>query len=258
VEIKPPYGYQEIVPLAKTHRVLLPETRKLPVLFRNLTAMPLSFTEFAPAVHDFPIAFISGDGGQSFVAMAIFGFESQQNLFVTKDDSWDAQAYIPAYVRRYPFCMTRVTVDGQEQAERVACVEKRALKPKGEALYDDKGAPLPVWENRLKLLFEFEADLARTEQMCKRFQELQLLETFAAQAVPVGEPQITLTGMHRISEEKLHALPAETLKELANNGMLARAYIHLLSLNNFQRLLDRRAMRQSGSSAKPVDPRKLN
>jgi len=261
VEIKPPYGYQEIVPLAKTHRVLLPETRKLPVLFRNLTAMPLSFTEFAPAAHDFPITFISGDGGKSFVAMAIFGLEPQQNLFVTKDDSWDTQVYIPAYVRRYPFCMTRVTVDGQEQAERVACVEKRALKPKGEALYDGKGAPLPVWENRLKLLFEFEADLARTEQMCKRFQELQLLETFAAQAVPVGEPQITLTGMHRISEEKLHALPPDTLKELANNGMLARAYIHLLSLNNFQRLLDRRATRRSSASAKPAkptDPRTLN
>ena len=258
MEIKPPYGYQEIVPLAKTHRVLLPEARKLPVLFRNLTAMPLSFTEFAPSVHDFPITFISGDGGKSFVAMAILGLEPQQNLFVTRDDTWDAQVYIPAYVRRYPFCMTRVTVDGQEQAERVACVEKRALKPKGEQLYDEKGNPLPIWENRLKLLFEFEADLARTEQMCRRFQELHLLEPFAAQAAPAGEPPITLTGMQRISESKLHALPADTLKELANNGMLAHAYIHLLSLNNFQRLLDRRAARRPVAAAPPADPRKLN
>lgn len=122
--------------------------------------------------------------------MAIFGLELQQNLFVTKDDSWDAQVY----VRRYRFCTTRVTVDGQEQAKRVACIEKRALQLTGQVLYDDKGAPLPVWKNRLKLLFEFEADLARTEQMCKQFQELQLLETFAAQAVHVGEPQVTLTG----------------------------------------------------------------
>lgn len=259
MDIKPPYGYQEIVPLTRAHRVLLPESRKLPVLFRNLTALPLSFTEFAPAVRDYPITFISGDGGRSFVAMAILGLEPQQNLFVTRDDSWDPQVYIPAYVRRYPFCMTRVTVDGKEQAERVACIEKRALKPKGEPLFDDKGNPLPVWETRQKLLFEFEADLARTEQMCKRFLELQLLETFTAQAAPTGEQAITLTGMHRVSEEKLHALPADTLKELANNGMLARAYIHLLSLNNFQRLLDRRAAKRGAEmTRKPVDPRQLN
>ena len=259
MDIKPPYGYQEIVPLTKTHRVLLPEERKLPVLFRHLTALPLSFTEFAVAVHDYPIAFVSGDNGRSFVAMAVLGLEQQQNLFVTGDDAWDAQAYVPAYVRRYPFCMTRVTVDGQEQAERVACVEKRALKPKGEALYDDKGEPLPAWEHRRKLLFEFEADLARTEEMCRRLHALQLLETFTAQAAPTGEGPITLTGMYRISEERLHALPADTLKELAQSGILSRVYVHLLSLGNFQRLLDRRAQHRAQTTpAGTMDPKKLN
>ena len=259
VDIKPPYGYQEIVPLAKTHKVLLPGERKLPVVFRNLTALPLSFAEFATAVHDYPIAFISGDGGNTFVAMAILGVEAQQNLFVTADDTWDAEAYLPAYVRRYPFCMTRVTVEGAERAERIACVEKRALKARGEALYDDKGEPLPLWDGLRKLLFEFEADLARTEEMCRKLHGLHLLEPFAAQASPQGETPITLTGMHRVSEERLHALPAETLKELARSGMLSRTYAHLLSLGNFQRLLNRRAARRAQEKpAKKVDPKKLN
>lgn len=259
MDIKPPYGYQEIVPLAKTHKVLLPGERKLPVLFRNLTALPLSFTEFAVAVRDYPIAFISGDAGKTFVAMAILGVEPQQNLFVTADDTWDAQTYLPAYVRRYPFCMTRVTVNGQEQADRVACVEKRALKARGEALYNDRGEPLPVWDGLRKLLFEFEADLARTEAMCRKLHELQLLEPFAAQASPTGEAPITLTGMYRIAEERLHALPADVLKALAQSGMLARAYAHLLSLGNFQRLLERRAALQAqGKSAARMDPKKLN
>jgi hypothetical protein len=177
---------------------------------------------------------------------------------VTADDTWDAQAYLPAYVRRYPFCMTRVTVDGREQAERVACVEKRALKAKGEVLYDDSGQPLPVWENLRKLLFEFEADLARTEAMCRRLHELQLLEPFAAQAVPAGEAPITLTGMHRVSEERLHALPGNVLQELALSGMLPRVYAHLLSLGNFQRLLDRRAALRRGNTGAGIDPKKLN
>lgn len=259
MDIKPPYGYQEIIPLTKAHKVLLPGERKLPATLHNLTALPLSFTEFALASHDYPIAFISGDAGKSFAAMAVLGVEPKQNLFVTADDTWDAQTYLPAYVRRYPFCMTRVTVDGKEQAERVACIEKGALKPTGTALFDDKGEPLPVWNGLRKLLFEFEADLARTEEMCRKLLELQLLETFAAQATPQGEAPVTLTGMYRVSEERLHALPADKLKELAHSGMLSRAYVHLLSLNNFQRLLDRRSRRnEQQKTADKVDPKKLN
>lgn len=259
MDINPPYGYQEIVPLAKTHKVLLPAERRLPTLFRSLTALPLSFAEFAPAVHDYPIAFISGDGGHSFVAMAVLGLEAQQNLFVAGDDTWDAGVYLPAYVRRYPFCMTRVTVDGKEQSERIACVEKRAVNTKGEALYDNKGVPLPVWDHLRKLLFEFEADLGRTEDLCRKLHELHLLETFTAQIAPQNESPIALTGMYRISEEKLQALPAGTLQELARNGMLSRVYTHLLSLDNFQRLLDRRAkLRAQEKPARKVDPKKLN
>lgn len=258
MDINPPYGYQEIVPLAKNHKVLLPAERKLPVLFRSLTALPLSFTEFAPAVHDYPIAFISGDAGASFVAMAVLGLEAQQNLFVTGSDVWDAGVYLPAYVRRYPFCMTRVTVDGREQAERIACVEKRAVNAKGEALYDGKGEPLPVWDRLSKLLFEFEADLARTEELCRQLQALQLLEPFTAQVAPLGESPLALTGMYRVSEEKLQALPAGTLQELARNGMLSRIYAHLLSLDNFQRLLDRRSAAQARDKTARVDPKKLN
>jgi hypothetical protein len=65
--------------------------------------------------------------------------------------------------------------------------------------------------------------------------------------------------MYRVSEERLHALPAETLKELAASGIMARAYLHLLSLGNFQRLLDRRAVRRALEKAAPkVDPKTLN
>jgi SapC protein len=241
MDIRPPYGYQEIVPLTKQHRVVLPEVGRLPLVFRTLTALPLSFTEFAAACRDYPIAFVSGDAGGSFVPMVVLGLENQQNLFVTGNGTWDSTVYLPAYVRRYPFCMTKVTVDGREQAERVACVEKRAISDKGEALYDDKGTPLPPWEQRQKLLFEYEADLVRSEEMCKTVARFQLFEPFTMQAVPTGGTPLSMTGMYRVSEQKLSELAADALKELNQNGALARIYAHLISLNNFARLLDRRA-----------------
>jgi hypothetical protein len=240
MDIKPPYAYQDIVALTTAHRVTMPDARALPPAFHNLDVLPLSMSEFAPACRDYPVAFISGDGGASFTPMLVLGLAPQQNLYVLRDQMWDRRVYLPAYVRRYPFCMARVTVDGKEQSERIACVEKRAISEDGTALHDDKGEPLPVWKERRKLLFEFEADLARTEEFCRTLAGLGLFEVFTMQALPTQGPPLTLTGLHRVPEEKLHALPAEKLKELAQNGMLARIYAHLMSLDHFRRLLDRR------------------
>jgi hypothetical protein len=257
MDIVPPYGYQEIVPLTKQHRVLLPEAKKLPLVFRSLTALPLTYTEFALACRDYPIAFVSSDGGRNFVAMAVLGMENQQNLFVMPDDGWDPGVYLPAYVRRYPFCMTRVTVDGKEQPERIACVEKRAINDKGEALYNAKGEPLPAWEERRKLLFEYEADLVRSDEMTRTLASLGLLETFTMQAVPnEGEP-LAMTGMYRVAEQKLAELAPDTLKDLVQKGILARVYAHLISLGNFGRLLDRRAA-AGKQTASARERKKLN
>jgi hypothetical protein len=253
MDIKPPYGYQEIIPLTKTHRVVMaPGRRLLPASFESLAALPLSFAEFAAACRDYPIAFITTDSGASFIAMAVFGLEREQNLFMRPDHTWDPAVYLPAYVRRYPFCMTRVLVNGEEQAERVACVEKQAVSDKGTALHDEKGEPLPVWDETRKLLFEFEADLARTEQMCSTLTSLGLLEAFSVQAVPTGGTPLALTGLHRVSEQKLNELPGDKLRELAQSGILSRIYSHLISLGNFSRLLDRRAAKPGKSTAAPA------
>lgn len=241
MDITPPYGYQEVVPLTKEHRVLLPQAGVLPPVFRSMMAIPLSYSEFTVAGHDYPLVFVSGDQGKSVAAMAVVGLEQQQNLFVTANQSWDADHYVPAYVRRYPYCMTRVNVDGAEQAERIVCVEKRALSDQGTALHDAKGDALPAWENVRKFLFEFESDLARTEAMCRTIVELGLLEAFTLQATPNQGQPLSLSGMYRVQEQKLADLPADKLKELVQTGILPRLYAHLMSMSNFARLLTRRA-----------------
>ena len=78
----------------------------------------------------------------------MLGLEAQQNLFVMSDDTWDRRAYLPAYVRRYPFCMTRVTVDGKERDERLACVERSAIATRATAVRRQPAAALPEWEQR--------------------------------------------------------------------------------------------------------------
>ena len=52
-----------------------------------------------------------------------------------------------------------------------------------------------------------------------------------------------MTGMHRVAEKNLENLNAAQLKNLMRKGYLARIYLHLLSLENFARLLDRKGER---------------
>ena len=53
-----------------------------------------------------------------------------------------------------------------------------------------------------------------------------------------------VTGMQRVIEKNLENLNAAQIKNLMRKGILPRIYIHLLSLENFGRLLDRKAARK--------------
>ena len=247
--INPPFAYTEIVPLRKEHRVLLPQAGRIPPAFREINAVPISMAEFDLVARDYPIVFVTGDNGKSYAAFAVLGLESGRNLFVMSDNTWDRRAYVPAYVRRYPFCMSTITVDGQLRDERLVCVEKKAIRDKGDRLFDDDGSALPDWQRRQKLLTDYEGDLLRTNEMCAALAAEGVLEGFTLQAQPNEGAPLALSGMARVNEQKLAQLAPENIRSLMSRGHLGRVYAHLASINNFQRLLDRRA-----SLAKRVTP----
>lgn len=239
MKISPPFGYSEIVVLQKNHRVVLPAPGAVPAFCRGLNALPLSFTEFSRASRDYPIVFASHDG-KAFGAAVVLGFTPKQNLFLRQDSAWDGTVYLPAYARRYPFCMTRINVGNVPRNERVVCVEEGALdEARGEALFDESGAPTARWREIEKLLHEYEADLVRTEEMCGILRDYGLLEPFSLEAALADGPKWQLGGMYRVNEKKLEFLKAEECRTLIKKGIMGKIYTHLLSLENFGRLLDR-------------------
>ena len=248
MDIAPPFGYQEVVALQRNAKVRLPQGGEVPAFARTLNAIPLSLAEFAPAMREYPIVFTSGDQGKTYTSVAVLGLSNGENLFV-EGEGWTRGSYLPAYARRYPFCMAQVRVQDKVQDNRLICVEKSFLDDAGEALFDDAGKPLPRWEGVQRLLTEFEADLERTREACAILHDYALLEPFSMQATPKegNAGAVQLTGMHRVSEAKLNELNVQQLKNLMRKGILARAYLHLVSLENFARLLERRAARGAKS-----------
>jgi len=60
---------------------------------------------------------------------------------------------------------------------------------------------------------------------------------------------MNLGGMYRVEEKKLEFLNAAQHKNLIKKGIMGRIYAHLLSVDNFARLLKRKsdAARTSGA-----------
>src|SRR4051794_30252800 len=122
MQISPPFGYREIVPFLKTHKVRLAQPGALPPFALRSNALPVSHTEFQLAAREYPIVFTTGDGGKTFATVAVTGIADGENLFVA-EGAWASGVYIPAYARRYPFCMAIVHRDNVQQKERLICIE---------------------------------------------------------------------------------------------------------------------------------------
>ena len=243
VQINAPFGYKKIIPLRRDHKVRLLAPGEIPEFARTLNAIPISFAEFAPAARDYPIAFASGDSGATFAPVAVLGLASGENLFCNAR-TWAPNTYVPAYARRFPFCMARVTLDNVQQPNRLICVETDHVDDaSGEPMFDAQGQPLEKWKTIERLLTEYEADLERCRELCSILADYGLLEPFTMQASLNQGGSLQLAGMHRASEKKLETLNAAQLKNLLKKGILSRLYAHQLSLDNFARLLDRRAAR---------------
>jgi hypothetical protein len=228
--------------------VLLPggEGSAVPGFATRVNAMAISFSEFAVAQRDYPIVFSSADGGETFAPVVVLGLADAQNLFVDAAGRWAAGAYVPAFVRRFPFCISRVFVDGVAQDQRLVCVEKSYIDDGGIALFDPRGEPAPPWVERERLLAEYEKDLDTTAQMCAAFRKLDLFVPFTMQVKQGEAAGLTMNGMYCIDESRFIAQKAASHKALATKGLAARIYAHLFSLGNFSRLVDRAVVRAAG------------
>ena len=245
MQISPPFGYTEVVPFLKSQKVRLLAPGQVAPFVQKGNAVPISHTEFQPIARHYPIVFTSGDAGKHFAAVAVLGLTQGENLFYD-NGSWASGTYVPAYARRFPFCMARVNVNKVEQKDRLICVEKSSLDDGGESMFDGEGKPSDKWKGVERLLAEYEADLERTREMCDLLTDYGLLEPFSMQATlrkEKGGGKMQLTGMHRVAEKNLENLNTAQIKNLMRKGYLARIYVHLLSLENFGRLLDRKGER---------------
>jgi hypothetical protein len=198
--------------------------------------VPLTVTEFAPAALSYPIVFV----GDAKTPLAIMGLSEGQNLFVSPQGDFRPEAYIPAFVRRYPFVFAN-----DDQNERlILCIDRKAsfISESPEVPFFENGQPSAYTQNAMQFCNEFEGERRRTESFVQMLKDFDLFDVREAVFTPTnpdgspGQPQ-KLADYFWVSEDKLRALPADKFMQLRDNGALAQIYAHIVSLLGWDKLI---------------------
>jgi hypothetical protein len=196
----------------------------------------LAGSEFAEASRDYPIVFVGKEGGPFTVAVLV-GLSDKENLLVGESGVWEANTYIPAFIRRYPFVLA-----GADDAESLTvCIDESytgLTDASGESLFASDGVETEYLKNVVEFLRLFHSEMKRTSAFAGKVAELGLLTPKVITVEHDGRKQ-TLDGLWVVDEAKLSALNDADTLDLVRTGSMGMIYAHLVSLNNVARLAKR-------------------
>lgn len=226
-----PLFYTDLMPLnSRDHAEWRARSVDKASWLRNQHAIPLTVEEFPHAQRNFPIVFSAGDNP---VPLALMGLNEGVNVFFDDEGAPRGDAYVPAYIRRYPFLLAKLRPDAEEMS---LCFDPSSdilgdFK-EGEALFAD-GQPTEHTKGVLDFCEKFEEAGARTQAFMQEVTEAGLLMDgeVAIQQNDKPEQPYLYRGFRMINQEKLKELDAEKLKSWNDSGLLPLIYAHLMSLD---------------------------
>ena len=244
-----PLFYNDLMPLNSRDHAnwKAKETDALPWM-SNQNAIPLTIDEFPLAQRFMPIVFSTGDNP---IPLGLMGLNEGVNVFFDADGRVDGPTYIPAYVRRYPFMLTRLS---PEATELSLCFDPTSGLlgefDEGHPLFDgDK--PAEATERTLQFCEQFDQAGQRTKLAIEEFQKHGLMMDGEVAIEQAGSDKpFVYRGFGMIDESKLRELDGDVLKEWNQNGLLPLIYAHLMSLSLVRDIFAKQAQLGKG----PVSP----
>ncbi len=232
-----PSFYKNVVPLNRErHRSLKLRANRGTGFAAGAHFVPLAAVELYEASRDYPVVFA---GSEDATPLAILGLRDGENLFVDAAGHWAHGAYVPVFVRRYPFILSRA---GEGSTDFAVCVDESydgLSQTEGTALFDEQGQESELVKNIVKFLQDFLAETERTQRFVARLKALGLLTVQSMQVQDGAGRTYALRDFQMVDENKLKELDNEVLGDLHRAGYLGCIYAHLISLGNVTRFASR-------------------
>ncbi|MBA3578058.1 MAG: SapC family protein [Sphingomonas sp.] len=227
-----PLLYSALEPLSsKTHAKMNMRIVEKAPMIAQAHAIPVTVDEFPLLARHYPIIFATGERP---VPLALMGLNEGVNVFMDEDGhALDRSAYIPAYIRRYPFLLARLRPDSDELS---LCFDPTLNAigefEEGEPLFDDKGEPSQTTKGVLEFCEQFETAGQRTGAFVDDLQKSGILIDGEVAIQPEGaEKPFVYRGFRMVDEEKLRELRGDELRKMNQSGLLPLVYAHLFSLS---------------------------
>lgn len=238
--------YNKPVPLNRDlhRRVRLKQTPGNFSFAQSTNSIPLAGVEFAAAARDYPVVF-SGTDIHNTTPVILVGLDQDENYFVDSEGHWQG-AYVPAFVRRYPFVLAE-----KNGEQFTVCVDEAYPgfnAEDGEPLFDEAGKERPFLKSALDFLSEYQGRMRQTQAFVRRLHEWELVKPQVIQVAPKDKPPFALQGIQVVDEQRLLKLDDTRLQTLFRSGELGWIYAHLISLGNLQRLSVRLGQQQATSN----------
>ena len=203
---------------------------------RKTNSVLIAGSEIGEAARDYPLVFVGSETG-GFTLAALVGLNDKDNVLVDGDGFWEANTYIPAFIRRYPFVLA-----GTDGAEALTvCVDEAYAglnDDSGQPLFELDGSETAYLKGVIEFLVKFHGEMKRTNAFAEKVKEMGLLTSKVVTFERDGVKK-TLEGAWVIDEAALNVLDDNKLLELVKTGYLGWIYAHLMSLKNIQRLAKR-------------------
>lgn len=230
-----PLFYQKPAALEKTRHAKSAISRDVGLGFAKATnSVTLNVLEFIEAAKHYPIVFSAAEKPSP---LAILGFE-KENYFVNAEGKWRDGAYVPAYVRQYPF----IFFENAEEQKFFLCVDEKAPqfhangKEGAMPLFNEDGSPSPLSNQALEFCTSYYRHHAITSNFTDDLVKHELLVPYQSQMKTASGRVASLSGFMMIDEKALNNLSDEVFLEFRKKGWLAFIYLALASASNWNRL----------------------
>lgn len=221
----------------------------------QVRAVPLTISEIPEASKFYPVVFMSKEEP---LPLAIVGFNSDLNLFVDEDGNWENFAYIPGYLRRYPFALAGESGGGDRMALVLDAAYEGVSKTAERKLFDD-GQMSEFVKQALEFTRTYESDRRLTDQIMKEVKKYDLIHPQTAQYTPAGMTDARPFAQYfGVDEKKLQALSDPQYLELRKMNVLPVLYSHIISLGNWRNLIARRMRRLNLTEIEAISGQRLS
>lgn len=193
---------------------------------KNLTLIPITFSEIKLLCCEFPIVVVQNDSG--FMLTILTGEKSNQAL--DENGKWKSK-YLPAFLRKYPFILTQ-----SSQKDTLSLgfdMESGCFSsPEGEALFNGDGTPTSIVTESMSLLENIAKEMNITGGILEKLNEYEVLEASSYTVTKENEEPRQVGGFFIINREKISKLDDEKLLTISKNGWMEMIELQALSLKN--------------------------